>query len=951
MKYIRKRISIMLIITILLCMSFSTLNVKASSIIYEDKTTEIITSGVTHEKITRFTDNGWLSINVLRVDLSNDNVRVDTLSNSETIQKLANVKALTESSGAVAAINASFFNWMQQSGYGYPDGPVVQSGKVISADREYNRYNDSMGTFSISNLNEAMFNFWKTDMELIAPNGTSAQVFKFNKPNTDNYNTIAIYDRKWTTNSPGASAECPSLVEMVVNQNVVVDIRRGLPSVEIPENGYVVVANGANGDFLANNFGIGDLATLSISTTPDWSQTKMAVTGSAIIVKDGSIPSKFSYVSSDTNGKVPRTAVGSTASGKELLLVTVDGRQNSSIGMTLTELANLMISLGAYNALNLDGGGSTTMAVREPGTNKINIVNTPSDGAPRKISTAIGIFSEFPTGALDGFVIDTADKNVFVNTSREFSLKGYDKYFNPVEIDKEDVKWSVKGVKGEFKGNTFYPTSEGEGTITATIGGISSSAQIRVLGNPSKLTLGEKTFSILKGKTHTVSIQGTDKNGYTTYINLADVNWSVNGNIGKITDGVFTATNKGVGTIEAYIGDAHSYCGVSVGEETSAVIDTFEASNGTFASSPSGTPGNYEISDEARLSGNTSGKLTYDFTNLEGTRAAYLVFANNGINLDKSVTKIGVQVYNPIANTNWLRAEVYDADNKKYMLEFTNNMNWTGWQYVETSLSGIKLPARLAKIYAVQVNPVPEYGDIYFDDLTLSSALYPEIDQSKIPQDITIADESEKQVEFKESNTSFKFNVFSLNGEATNLLGKILQTKLAEKSGSDVKMLASLGRGSNGLSKIVNKQIITTNSGHKSVDISTSRFIQLNTSANGLRTSASGQWQWFLDQLDSFTGKNVFIFMENPYESFSDKMEANLFLKVLKDHREKTGNNIWLFYNGTSSQSYIENGIRYFSLPKLSLDSLNPDSAGNSKYIEVIVKDSVPTFQYKYITQ
>lgn len=951
MKYIRKKISIILISTILLCMSFSTSNAEASSIIYDDTTTETITSGVTHEKISRFTDNGWLSINVLRVDLSNDNVRVDTLSNSETIQKLANVKTLTESSGAVAAINASFFNWMKQSGYGYPDGPVVQSGTVISSDREYNRYNDSMGTFSISNLNEAMFNFWKTDMELIASNGASAKVFKFNKPNADNYNTMAIYDRKWTTNSPGASAECPGLVEMVVNQNAVVEIRRGLPSVEIPENGYVVVANGTNGDFLANNFNIGDLATLSISTTPDWSTTKMAVTGSAILVKDGSIPSKFSYVSSDTNGRGPRTAVGSTSSGKELLLVTVDGRQNSSLGMTLTEMANLMISLGAYNALNLDGGGSTTMAVRAPGTKNINIVNSPSDGAPRKIATAIGVFSEFPTGALDGFVIDTANKNVFVNTSREFSLKGYDKYFNPVEIDKEDIKWSVKGIKGDFKGNTFYPTSEGEGTITATVGDISSSAQIRVLGNPSKLTLSEKTLNILKGQTHTFKIQGTDKNGYTTYINPSDVNWSVNGNVGKISEGVFTAANKGLGTIDAYIGDAHSYCGVSVGEETSNVIDTFEASNGTFSSSPSGTPGNYEISDEVRLNGKTSGKLTYDFTNLEGTRAAYLVFKDKGINLNKNTTKIGIQVYNPIDSTNWLRAEVYDADGKKNMLEFTNNMNWTGWNYVEVSLSGINLPARLTKIYAVQVNPVPESGDIYLDDLTLNSALCPEIDQSKIPQDKTVGDESEKQVEFKESDTSFKFNVFSLNGEPTNLLGKILQTKLAEKSGSDVKTLVSLGRGSNELPKIVNKQIIKTDSGYNTVDILDSRLIQLNTSANGLRASASGQWQWFLDQLDSFTGKNVFILMENPSESFSDKMEANLFVKVLKNYREKTGNNIWLFYNGTSSQSFIENGIRYSSLPKLSLNSLNPDSAGTSKYIEVIVKDSVPTFQYKSITQ
>ncbi len=951
MSYIRKKLSILLIIAVLLCSSLTTVYAETNSVIYESTSTETITSGVTYEKTMRFMDKGWLTINVLRVNLDNENVRVDTLTNTESIQKLTNVKTLAESNGAVAAINASFFNWMKQSGYGYPDGPAIQSGNVISSDSEYNRYNDSMGTFSINNLNEAMFNFWKTDMELVSSNGTAVRVFKFNKENTDNYNTVAIYDRKWSLNSPGASPDRPDLLEMVVNQNAIVEIRRGLPSVEIPENGFVVVANGANADIIANNFQVGELAPVSITTTPDWSTTKMAVTGSAILVKDGSIPSKFSYVSSDTNGRAPRTAVGSTRSGKELLLVTVDGRQNSSIGMTLTEMANLMISLGAYNALNLDGGGSTTMVARKQGTNTINMVNNPSDGSARKVSTAIGVFSAFPTGALDRFDIKTSDTNIFVNTSREFSLIGYDKYFNPVAIGEKDIQWSVKGLEGSFNGNKFYPKSVGNGTITATIGNMSSSINVRVLGNPSKLSLNAKTLNLIKGQTHIFTVKGTDKDGYTTSIDPKDLSWTVNGNIGDIPNGAFTATDKGTGIIDAYIGDTHSFCAVAVGEETSSVIDTFESPNGTFTSSPSGTPGAYEISTQVRMKGKSSGKLTYDFTNLEGTRAAYIVFPNEGIQLDKNVTKIGVWVYNPKENSNWLRAEVYDSDNKKNMLEFTNNMNWSGWRYVETSLAGISMPARLTRIYAVQVNPVPESGDIYFDDLSLKMASVPAIDKSTIPQDKTAPDESNKQVEFKESDTSFKLNIFSINGEPTNLLGKIVQTRLAEKSGSDVKNLAILGTASNELSKIFSKKFITIDSGYKSVDISNNRFITLKTTNNDLRTSASGQWQWFLNQLDSSNGKNLFIFMKTPPQSFGDTLEANLFTKLLREYKEKTGSNVWLFYNGSSDNSYIENGIRYSSLTELNLNGLNPDLAGNSKYIELIVKDNVPYFQYKFLTQ
>lgn len=951
MKYIRKKLSLLIIFTVLFSMSFSTVRADVNNIIYDLTTKEIVTSGVIYEKISRFTESGWLSINVLRVDLENKNVRVDTLSNTESIQKLTNVKNLAESNGAVAAINASFFNWMSQSGYGYPDGPVVQSGKIVSSDREYNRYNDSMGTFSINTLNEAMFDFWKTDMEIIAPDGTSVTVFKYNKPNNDNYNTIAIFDRKWTQYSPGASPENPGLVEMLVDQNEVVDIRRGLPSVEIPENGYVVVANGDNANFLASNFRIGDPVNLSISTSPDWNDVKMAVTGSAILVKDGSIPEKFSYVSSDTNGRRPRTAVGSSRSGKELILVTVDGGKSSSIGMTLTEMANLMISLGAYNALNLDGGGSTTMAVKEPLKNNINIVNTPSDGSPRRISTAIGVFSVFPTGALDGLAIDTVDTNIFVNTAREFSAIGYDKYFNPVNVDVKDIKWSVEGVEGEFIDNTFYPTSEGEGTITAKIGSISSSTKIRVLGNPTKLILSTKKINLLKGNTYSFTVKATDQKGYTAPISAESISWTVDSNVGNVKDGVFTAKNLGTGIIDAHYEGIHSYCAVSVGEEKTEVIDDFESPNGSFLSAPSGTPGSYEISDKVKKEGKTSGRLTYDFTSLEGTRAAYLVFNDNGIKIDDNVTKIGLWVYNPKENSNWLRIELYDANGQKQMLDLINNMNWSGWNYVETYLSNVSLPANLTKIYAVQVNPVPEAGDIYMDNLAFTFSKYPEIENSILPQDIVGEDEANKQVELTDRDDTLKFNVFSMEGEAKNLLGKIVQTRLSDKSGSDVEALISLGNVSKSFANSVDNQILSFDSQYRSIDKPGLRIIQLNTSDKSLRTSASGQWQWFLNQLNSFKEENLFIIMKESPKTFKDSLEADLFIKLLREHKEKTGCNVWIFYNGSSNESYTENGLRYTSIKPVNLNSLNPDSAASSKYLEVIIKDNVPTYQYKDITK
>jgi len=82
----------------------------------------------------------------------------------------------------------------------------------------------------------------------------------------------------------------------------------------------------------------------------------------------------------------PRTASGFSEDGRTLLLVVVDGRSSASAGMRCSELASLMADLGAWEALNLDGGGSTTMVVAGEG-----VVNDPSDGNERTVANHLGI--------------------------------------------------------------------------------------------------------------------------------------------------------------------------------------------------------------------------------------------------------------------------------------------------------------------------------------------------------------------------------------------------------------------------------------------------------------------------------------------------------------------------------------------------------------------------------
>ncbi len=103
--------------------------------------------------------------------------------------------------------------------------------------------------------------------------------------------------------------------------------------------------------------------------------------------------------SSFTTARHPRTAIGFTKDQKNVFLVTVDGRQpNVSVGVSLQELAEFMATLGCWSAMNLDGGGSTTMVVDN------EVVNKPSDTAgPRTVVNSILVVSDVPsTATADG---------------------------------------------------------------------------------------------------------------------------------------------------------------------------------------------------------------------------------------------------------------------------------------------------------------------------------------------------------------------------------------------------------------------------------------------------------------------------------------------------------------------------------------------------------------------
>ena len=155
------------------------------------------------------------------------------------------------------------------------------------------------------------------------------------------------------------------------------------------EPGTVVISgHGANAAALAG-VRVGDRMRIVETLGSEAADKAGIVVGAGpMLLENGrvNVRSSQEHIAADiAKGRAPRTAVGIKKDGTVLMLV-VDGRSNTSGGLTLAELAQYFLRLGARDAVNFDGGGSSVMVINK------RIVNKPSDGRERAVSIGLGLF-------------------------------------------------------------------------------------------------------------------------------------------------------------------------------------------------------------------------------------------------------------------------------------------------------------------------------------------------------------------------------------------------------------------------------------------------------------------------------------------------------------------------------------------------------------------------------
>ena len=422
----KKRISLVML---LFLMTISTNVFAANKLLFQ----EPIAPGVVRYKYEVTRDKKNAQTNVVTVDLNNPYIKINTVAGGGTYTNKATVSQMADRTNAVALVNGDFFTMQLQ---GVPLGASIIDGDMKSSPAVLT----DIWSFGIDENNTAFIDSTKFVGSVTAPNGKSYPIDGLNKtfywyqPSKEysHESKIQMYNSFWSSKSRGDK----TAGEVLLSEDNVVEqiVYRKNIDMKIPEGKKILQVSGGSERFMRENVKVGDKLQINTNIEPNrnW---KMMIGGHALLVENGAIK-KYTKDVNSIGGVRARTAVGISQDGKTVYIVSAEGRTNRSPGLSLNELSQFMLDLGAYKAMNLDGGGSTAMAVRNLGDLKRTRVTNPERNAgERKVVNGLGVFNTTTNTGIISDVKFESDLNTIVGEQLNLKLKsGWDEFLNPIDI-------------------------------------------------------------------------------------------------------------------------------------------------------------------------------------------------------------------------------------------------------------------------------------------------------------------------------------------------------------------------------------------------------------------------------------------------------------------------------------------------------------------------------------
>ncbi len=531
---------------------FSCMPVTAATNTLTMTSSSPITSGAILKNYTWDIADGNVKAAVIEVDLNDPYVQLEVVPGKGKFTQRSTVSAMADRTDAIAMVNGDFYNTKAE---GAPIGTTVIDGELASSQSFLN----DVYCLGITSDRTAAIEQFSFSGSVTAQNGEKRNLSGLNKTfyweeTTGLHSHIGrlhLYNDLWGGTKRGMDSYVGVPAEIMVKDNQVtaVAFEGGFDSA-VPEGCYIIHGDGGAADFLKENFEVGDMIQINYQYKPeqDW---QMVIGGHALLVDNGQMVSYTKDLSA-LGGVRARTAAGISKDGKTVYIVAVEGRTSSSKGITLGNLSLLMTKLGAWKAVDLDGGGSTTLVSRPLGeTERTRIINPEKNGSERSVVEGLGVFSTAPQGLIKGIFVNGSD-TLLIGETVEYSLKAYDQYYNPV-TDTSVIELTEDTGLGKIDGHKFTALQAGTGNIIAVNGSSKATKSITVIGKDGlsalELSIDQKEYA--DGSTHQLSAKATLKDGTKKDVNASALQWSVEGfdgtidAAGKLTIGQLGDTKEG----------------------------------------------------------------------------------------------------------------------------------------------------------------------------------------------------------------------------------------------------------------------------------------------------------------------------------------------------------------------------------------------------------------------
>ncbi|MBB5955849.1 hypothetical protein FHS29_002430 [Saccharothrix tamanrassetensis] len=660
---------------------------------------------------------GWVRGDALTVDLT-AGTKVDYLHPGHvTSAEPLSVQANRDR--AVAAVNGDFFDINNSNA---PEGVGIRNGTTVKSPAAGHRRAVGIDAAGIGRVMDVLF-----DGRVTRADGGTIPLAQLNSASIG-AGAVGVFNPLWGSYSRArAVRDATQVTEVVVRNDIVTELRTGAGDDPIPADGYLLVGREAGADALAGLVP-GQRVTVDYTAKAgDGSTPKAAIGGNQLLLEDG-------VVVAPEEPLHPRTAVGFSADGKKMFLLTVDGRQAPFLlGLNLRDVASMLKEMGAHNALNVDGGGSSTMLARTPGTDAVAVENTPSDGGERPVPNGLALYAPEGSGNLTGFWTRTAidprrapgadtvaggrPERVFPGLTRRLVADGYDETYGPAR-DKAHLWQSSRPHVGWVADGVFRGLAKGTTKAIARRGNVTGEVELTVLGPLTRLSATSNRLSLAEiGSTGAIGVVGHDAEGSTAPIEPDDIGLDYDRSVVDIAAGDHgalrvKALRAGATTVTARVGSSVVRVPVTVGLEEKLVAGFDDGGSWTFGSAR----GSGSVTPVAEGRTGAGLKLSYDFSQSTGTRTAYAI-PPKPIVVEGQPLTLGAWVYGH-GRGEWTAFTVTDNAGLTRSL-YGPYITWTGWRHLEVPVPAeLEFPLRVNRFYTIETKADRQYtGEVLVDDI------------------------------------------------------------------------------------------------------------------------------------------------------------------------------------------------------------------------------------------